>query len=222
MCFSATASFTIAAATGAMGALSLTQISTKRELPLASIPLVFAAQQAIEGWLWLLLPGGGAGWLPAALSAAFVAIGFLVWPLLPSLAAGLIEPNTPRRSVMYFTFVVGVGVALYLGIDMVARPYTARIVGNSLCYVNGGTIPPWLLPFYMTAACGPFIFSSHRALRHLALFVLAGLAISLAFYLYAFISVWCFFAAGTSVILYLHFAARRREQQGRENAATNS
>jgi len=217
MCFSATASFTIAAATGTMGVLSLTQISTKRELPLASIPLVFAVQQAIEGCLWLVLPGGGAGWLPAALSAVFVAIGFLVWPLLPSLAAVLIEPKASRRKMIYFTLAIGVGVALYLGIDMVTHPYTARIVGHSLCYVNGGAIPPWLLPFYMTGACGPLVISSHRMLRNLAFFILAGLAISLAFYLYAFISVWCFFAAGTSVIIYLHYAARHEKNAALES-----
>ena len=55
MCFSATASFTVAAIAGAAGVASLTQVTRKQDLLLAAFPLLFGAQQAVEGMLWLAL-----------------------------------------------------------------------------------------------------------------------------------------------------------------------
>jgi len=51
MCFSATASFAVAGASGLAGAFTISRAKKLREVPLAAIPLVFAAQQAIEGSL---------------------------------------------------------------------------------------------------------------------------------------------------------------------------
>ena len=48
MCFSAQASFVTAAITGAIGIVSLTRVNEPRELPFASIPLLFALQPAVE------------------------------------------------------------------------------------------------------------------------------------------------------------------------------
>ena len=49
MCFSAAASLSAAAVTGAVGVLTLAKTANARELPLAVVPLVFSAQQALEG-----------------------------------------------------------------------------------------------------------------------------------------------------------------------------
>ena len=51
MCFSATASFLAAGATFAVGAAALSRIGSPKEIPMASMPMIFAAQQAIEGVL---------------------------------------------------------------------------------------------------------------------------------------------------------------------------
>ena len=64
MCFSAEVSFTAAGVLGALGAVCIGQASRLREKPLAAIPLLFAAQQALEGFIWLSpLHGGHVGFL---------------------------------------------------------------------------------------------------------------------------------------------------------------
>ena len=55
-CFSATASFVTVGTTTAVGIACLSKVRQWRELPLASLPLIFAVQQAVEGCLWLTLP----------------------------------------------------------------------------------------------------------------------------------------------------------------------
>src|SRR5262249_3687551 len=60
MCFSAAASFSAAGLLGLAGIGTLAQVRKRIELPLAVTPLLFAAQQAIEGVLWLTVNQGRA------------------------------------------------------------------------------------------------------------------------------------------------------------------
>ena len=53
MCFSATASFLAAGVTGAIEVVAIARTRRASEAPLAAAPLIFAAQQGIEGLLWL-------------------------------------------------------------------------------------------------------------------------------------------------------------------------
>ena len=56
MCFSATASFSAATVIGGIGAVTIWKTARPgyvRVLPFAAIPLLFAAQQVTEGFLWL-------------------------------------------------------------------------------------------------------------------------------------------------------------------------
>ena len=45
MCFSATASFAASGALGLVGAASLAKTKSKKEVPFAAVPLIFAVQQ---------------------------------------------------------------------------------------------------------------------------------------------------------------------------------
>ena len=57
MCFSATANFVGSTALGAVGVVTLTKVKHRRELLFASLPLLFAIHQFIEGFVWLGLDG---------------------------------------------------------------------------------------------------------------------------------------------------------------------
>jgi hypothetical protein len=53
MCFSASASFGAGAALTVLGVLSLRKSESRSHIMFASIPLLFAAQQFTEGFVWL-------------------------------------------------------------------------------------------------------------------------------------------------------------------------
>jgi len=207
MCFSATASFAVATGTGLVGVLAATKVSNWREIPLASMPLIFAAQQGIEGVLWLRLASAdGTDWI-GPLANIFAVIALVVWPVWSPLAAGLIERDRPRRLAIAVLLGLGLVVALFGLADIQASPYGVAILGRSLSYANGVVHSPLLLGAYVLCTCGPLLLSSHAMLRLFGAIVVAGLVVSAVFYFAVSFSVWCFFAAAGSVMVYLYFAA---------------
>jgi hypothetical protein len=205
MCFSATASFTAAAVTGAIGTVCVSQVRDRRDLPLAAMPLLFAAQQGLEGLLWLSVhsasgPTAGTG----------VVIGFLIfalglWPVYSPAAILLAEPDAKRRRLMLPLLGLGVGLSAYLLFGLVSGPNTVEAVGGHLVYFRHDVHSPWVGLGYVTAVSLPLLLSSHRVVVILGAIVLAGSAIATAFYWEAFLSVWCYFAAAASGVILLHF-----------------
>ena len=214
MCFSATASFAVAAGTGVVGAFTLAKVRAAREVPLAIVPLVFAVQQSVEGALWLLLEGGGRDALVGAAATTFAVFALVVWPVLAVLAPLLIETQPGRARVLSLLFALSLGVSGYFLVVMLGHPYGVAIAGHSLQYDNGVLYPDLPRLAYVLATCAPLLVSSHRAMQWLGVTVAAGLAVSLVSYYDALFSVWCFFAAVSSVLVYAHFADLRARARG--------
>ncbi len=211
MCFSATASFAAATATGITGAIVAGRVASYREVPLGSIPLVFAIQQAIEGSLWLTLDNYWPRSLEPLLANGFVTIALVVWPLLAPVALLLIEPDARRRLGMTLLLLAGLLVAGYSVVDIIHHPYSAAATGGSLCYVNNSPFPPSLFVLYVAATCSPALLSSHPSLRLFGIVVLAGGIVAAAAFVVVFVSVGCFFAATASIVIAVHFAQRARQ-----------
>lgn len=210
MCFSATASFAAAAATGIAGGFSVSRVARLREVPLASIPFVFAIQQAVEGGLWLSFQHQWPHAPVVLLANMFVFLALVVWPILSPTASGLAEPDDRRFPPIIAAFVCGLFVAGYSALDIFRHPYFAEVAGHSLCYINNSPFPPLMFAAYALATCGPFLVSSHRPLQLFGAIVVGGMALSLVLFFVAFVSVWCFFAAAGSVTVCAHFLARQR------------
>jgi len=212
VCFSAAASFTASAVTGAAGLLTLSRVRSWRQIPLAAIPLVFASQQTIEGALWLDIGNARAAaagdLLPNAF--AFVALGF--WPLMASFSALLVEQQRWRRLAIAILFCLAIPVGLYGFYDTQAHPYAACVAGHSIQYLNGKLYPSPLIAGYLACTIGPMILSSYKALKLFGAILALGLFASLIAFYEAMFSVWCFFAAAASAVLVVHFTGRGRSQ----------
>ena len=210
MCFSPEASFTTAGLTGLIGLVCMMRTTSARELPLAATPLVFAAQQAIEGGLWLNLPTAPHGPAAGALTLGFLFFALVFWPIYAPLATWSLEPKASRRPLMLACLAVGMGLAAYLGWRALAGQSDAIIDGACIVYRIPGGHPLWVGVAYMTAASVPLIVSSRQVLRALGGITLAGSVIAYIFYWQAFLSVWCFFAAAGSTVILGHFEWARR------------
>lgn len=210
MCFSATASFAATAVTGVIGVIALRRATGWREAPFASIPLVFAAQQACEGLLWRVLPVAPRGAAASALTLTFLAFALVIWPVLAPLAMLLIEPVPRRRVAMGFCVAAGVFVAGFLLWGLVTGTNEASIAGRHIAYVRNVPRLPVIDPLYLVATGLAPALSSHRAARALAIVVLIGSVIAFLAYHEAFVSVWCFFAAVASVIVLAHVSRVRK------------
>ena len=206
MCFSATASFSVAAVTAAIGVAAIRQAGHPRELPLAAVPLLFASQQAVEGVLWLQLSGQGDAGQIAVLSFAFLVFAEVVWPSYAALAVLLIEPDRRRRRMLWVLVAIGIALSIHLLTGLLGDPPAVAIRGHSIGYgseVTSLTLASGSPTSFAPAS--PFMLSSHRIVQVIGVLVLGGFLVSAYFYLATYVSVWCFFAAADSSLIYFHF-----------------
>lgn len=99
MCFSAEASFTAGAVLLVIGAVTVRQARSRREMPYALIPLLFALQQLLEGALWLTFPDRAPA-LNAWLTQGYSLFSHVLWPIYVPLAALAMEDHPLRRRIL--------------------------------------------------------------------------------------------------------------------------
>lgn len=195
--------------TGAAGVATLKHTRRVRDIPLASFPLLFGAQQAIEGALWLGLRSDPASPANRMLAAAFTAIALVLWPVFGPLAVGLAERKTTTRRLIYLLVPVGAILAAYSAFLMLRHPYMPTIVNASICYISGVPFSKSAMAAYVACTCLPPLLSTDRFVRVAGIAITAGLIVSATFFYEGFFSVWCFFAALASVAIFGSFQSRR-------------
>lgn len=213
MCFSATASFASAALTASIGVVTLSRSRTLRDVPLAAMPVAFAVQQAIEGAIWLTLPSAPEVALSSILTYAFLFFALIFWPVYAPTAVYLIEPVSLRRQAMLACIGIGIALASYLAASTLALPHTACISGGHITYDANVSAPYSIGALYLLATGIALIISSHRAVAVMGWFITVGSVVSSFFYWSGFISVWCFFAAASSVAVLVHFERAHAESR---------
>ena len=207
MCFSATASFSAGIVLLGIGTLTLKAARQPRELAFAAIPMLFAIQQLSEGVIWLTFRYD-APQLNVAVTHLYSFFSHVLWPAYVPIAVLLIEPPGGRRRTLLAFVAAGVGVAVYLLYFLVAFPIISRPVGQHIEYLSPHFFTAGVMTLYLLATTVSPLVSVHRMVKVFG--ALALLSFGAAYYFYAtwFISVWCFFAALLSAMVYLHFASR--------------
>ncbi|MBI5004247.1 hypothetical protein HZC00_04090 [Candidatus Kaiserbacteria bacterium] len=204
MCFSATASFVAGGALSAAGVVTLKSVRQKRELPLASIPLLLGIQQLTEGFVWMSLMYSEAA-LNAIATHIYYVFAHIWWPVFIPIAVALIEPVPQRRRMMWVLEAVGILVGGYFVNMMATRPITSSILNDSIVYSHPGIYVYHVLALYVLVVCGSFLLSSKRLINLLGVLLAVAFAVCFFFYFAVLASVWCFFAAVLSIVIYVYF-----------------
>jgi len=205
VCFSATANFIGSGVLGTIGAVTLTKVKHRRELLFASLPILFAVHQFIEGFVWLGLDGILSPTVAHNMGAAFMLYAQGLLPFLLPLSVLLFEPTVKRRRQMLPFLVIGGATTLYILWALTAYSTQIFIQGNSIVYMNPATNNTAVAVVYVIATCGSLFFSQ---ITDMILFGVANLVILLAVMVvkrYAFTSLWCAYAAVASVIILAYF-----------------
>ncbi len=210
MCFSATASFSAGVLLLGAGTLTLKSARRPRELPFAAIPLLFAIQQLTEGVIWLTFRLD-APLLNAVMTYVYSFFSHVLWPVYVPVAVWLIEPPGWHRRALLAFAAAGSVVGVYLLYILVAFSVVSRPVGQHIEYVSPHFFAAVTMTLYLMSTALSPVLSTHRVVRVFG--ILALLSFAAAYYFYAtwFISVWCFFSALLSAVVYLHFAMRGRK-----------
>jgi Family of unknown function (DUF6629) len=212
MCFSAVANFVGSTALGAVGVVTLTRVKHRRELLFASLPILFAVHQFIEGFVWLGLDGVLSPQVTHDMGAAFMLYAQGLLPFLLPLSVFLFEPDGKGRRRMLPFLAVGVGTTLYILWALTAYPTDIFVKGNSIVYINQATNNTAVAMLYVLATCGSLFVSKERPMVLFGLANLTILLLVMAFKRYAFTSLWCAYAAIASIIILAYFwrtSARR-------------
>jgi hypothetical protein len=211
MCFSATASFVAGTSLSAIGVATIRKAERRSELPFAMIPLLFGIQQLVEGIIWLTFRYD-APVLKQTMTYVYSVFSHVVWPIYVPFALGFLESTRWRRRALLAFQAAGLIVGLYLLFFIVTRPVVAQIDGQHIVqhiiYVSPHFLLAPVIVLYLAATCVSCFVSSHPFVR---LFGVLALISFIGTYLYstqALVSVWCFFAAILSLIIYFHLRYR--------------
>ena len=207
MCFSATASFSAGVVLLGLGALTLKSARSPRELPFAAIPLLFAIQQLSEGVIWLTFRYE-APQLNTVMTHVYSFFSHVLWPAYVPLAVLLIEPPGRRRRVLLAFVATGGAVGAYLLYILVTFPVVSRPIGQHIEYVSPHFFAAVVMTLYLLSTTVSPILSTHRMVMVFGVLALLSFGAVYFFYAIWFISVWCFFAALLSAVVYLHFVLR--------------
>jgi hypothetical protein len=217
MCFSATASFSAGAFLLGVGTLTLRSALAsrpsrqRRDLPFAAIPLLFAIQQLIEGVIWLTFRFD-APLLNSVMTHVYSFFSHVLWPVYVPMAVLLMEPAGWRRRGLIAFVAAGAAVGAYLLVVLLAFPIVSRPTGQHIEYVSPHFFAAVTMTLYLLATAVSPLLSTHRMVVAFGALALLSFGAAYAFYATWFISVWCFFAALLSAMVYLHVSPRGRER----------
>ena len=201
MCFSATANFVGSGVLGTIGVFTLTKVKHRRELLFASLPVLFALHQFIEGFVWLGLDGVLSPAVTHDMGVAFMLYAQGLLPFLLPLSVLLFEPDVNSRRRMLPFLVLGGATTLYILWALTAFPLQVYVKGNSIVYINQATNNTAVAVLYVIATCGSLFFSKIRMMLVFGIANLAIVLVVMGIKRYAFTSVWCAYAAVASVII---------------------
>lgn len=208
MCFSAEADLVAGLALLPVAAVSLREVRHAREVPFAALPLLFAVHQLVEALVWAGVDGRVSPGVQQAAALAYLVVALPVLPVLVPLAVLLLEPHSRRLRVAPFV-VLGAVVAAYLAVAVLDGPIAVVEHPHALSYVaHVDDVVVWS-GLYIVAGIGPSLLSGYRSLVAFGVVNLVGLTVVALVYAEAFASLWCVWAAASSVLMAVHMRRRR-------------
>ncbi len=203
MCFSATASFVAGASLSAIGVATLKKTKNRAEVPFAAIPLMFGVQQLIEGFVWLSFKYGNVISNPT-FSLMFYFFSNVWWPLFVPLAVLLIEPVQSRRRILWVFEIAGIAASVHYFNFMMVNTINSEVVSNCIVYAQPHHFDLFSI-LYVIVTCVTCFVSSKKVVKILGVMVSLSLIAASVLYSWALVSVWCFFAAVLSFVVYFYF-----------------
>jgi hypothetical protein len=206
MCFSAGASFAGGVIISSIGVATVKKARKSSQIVFASIPLLFGIQQFAEGILWLTLPDPDPRlyYLRKICTYIFMITAQVIWPLMVPLSVLSMEKNRKRRKLLAPLLACGAIVSLYYAVCQLFLHINPRIEGYHVLYKTDFpeslSNPVFLI--YLIACITPLFISSNRKMRIMAILMMLSCLLAAIFYKEYLTSVWCFFAALISGVIY--------------------
>lgn len=204
MCFSAEASFVGGIILSAVGAATIQKIHKPSQIVFAAIPLFFGVQQIAEGFVWLVIPLAGYAVVQMVFTYVFLVMAEVIWPTLIALSVLFMEEDAKRRRTLWVLLGMGMLVSLYYAFCLLVFKVAPQIEGHHI-YYHTAFPKLFALPVFLTyliATITPLFVSSIKRTHLLGGLMFFSCLLTVLFFTQYLISVWCFFAALISVVVY--------------------
>jgi len=213
MCFSAEADLVAGVVVSTLGIDAFHHVRRPTERLLAVIPVVLGVHSLIETLVWWGAEGEVSETLGHVAAWIYLLIAFGVLPVLVPLAVGALEPDAVRGRTALFT-AVGGAVAIALTYAVVRGPIEVTAQRRYLDYRvdlwHGGII----VTAYVAVTCGSMLMSQRSHVRWFGASNLAAACVLAWLSQRAFISLWCTWAAVTSVAIAVHLRREPADASG--------
>ena len=211
MCFSAQVSFISAGVLFLTGVVCIKKAQkANHHVLLAITPFIFAIQQFLEGFVWVTFNREEMA-LTNFFSSAYLFFAFFFWIVwFPVIAYNLESIQWKKKLFRYLAF-IGFVFGLYLWLPVLFDHGPRNLIdttlcGKSLCYniASGGYLPMVARESIYVFLGLLYLLCSDPLFRKFLFAVMISAAITMLIQVLAWISVWCFFSAISSLyIIYL-------------------
>lgn len=204
MCFSPEASFTGGVLIFSIGIATVKSVHKTNQMVFAIIPLIFGIQQITEGFLWLSLQNPYFPNIQNLTVSIFLIMAEVLWPMVIPLSVLLMEEDKTKRNILKILLALGILLSSYYAYCLLNFTVHPQIVDYHIQYNNDFPIAYRNLAFaiYLMATIAPLFVSSIKRMHYLGVLMLLSGLISALFFMQYLTSVWCFFAAFISVVIY--------------------
>jgi hypothetical protein len=212
MCFSPEASFAGGVIISSVGIATIRKIHKPAQLVFACIPLFFGIQQIAEGFLWLTIPYPQYLAIQKFSTYTFLVMAEVLWPVMIPLSVLYLEENIKIKRVLWIFLALGFTLSLYYAYCLIFFNVSPQIISYHIHY--NSTFPEYLsMPafiVYLLATITPLFISSIKRTRLLGILMFLSCAVTALFFTQYLTSVWCFFAALISGVIYWILTDSRR------------
>lgn len=204
MCFSAEASFAGGVVISAIGVFTVKEIHKPSQIAFACIPLFFGVQQFTEGFLWLALPNHDSVKLQKICTYIFLIMADVLWPIMIPLSVLLMEENKRIKKALWVLLSAGFILGLYYVFCLLFYDITPQIKGYHIDYYTDFPSSLAVVAFavYLVVTITPLFISSVKRTHLLGVLMSLSCAVTLIFFTQFLASVWCFFAALISGVIF--------------------
>jgi len=156
--------------------------------------------------LWLALPVQSPS--VHVLTVSYLLFSNILWPIYVPLAIWAIEPIALRRMWLLLPIMTGALTSLFFLSAIITRPVSAAIIHSHIHYHLPHSHDKIAFAFYATATCLAPMLSSNKSVRLIGALLIASMIAAYMIYTMWFASVWCYFAALISIVVFHYFRHR--------------
>jgi hypothetical protein len=204
MCFSAGASFAGGIVISAIGVATIIKVHKPSQIIFASIPLFFGFQQFTEGCLWFILQHPEYAAYQNIVTTIFLIMAQIFWPLMIPLAVLSMENNKKKKGILWILFSFGILLSIFYTYCLVTYHVTPQISGYHIHYIESSPKTLTFIAFllYLVTSITPLFISSIKRTHLLGILMSLSCLVTIIFFTYYLTSVWCFFAALISAVIF--------------------